>query len=722
MANTSESPETIEFINQNLAALEAGNYSLTIQQQVQNTDSSRGSELDETFSRTYDFAVLAPRFTLPASDVVSVFPFQNSQGDFTTDFPSIVLSQSTLPWERSGDASTPQHVPWLAVLVVEAGEDATVTQLAQASELQSPPAKTLCYPDLEPEYGDQLNAPCTVVDLSVDLFNQIAPMYDVNDLGHCDLTYLTHARSLQNVGPTDAAEEYAVIVSNRLPQTNVKTTAYLVSLENMAAFLPDSNYNSRINSSQYDTIRLIVLKQWTFTAVNPDINFTKLLKNTNRTPSTLQFPDLGSITNATAKTFFSKGYTAMNHTLRDGDSTVSWYRGPLIPAKTNATVFNDSKTIPYSSADALLYYYADQGLFDVSYAAAWQLGQFLALQNQKIANALYNWKRQTASAVVSHWQMQILQSNLGETIPLPSGVMSGTDLLHSTLSGLKQVLENRGQSAPQPTKPHLGVQSSHNAVQSAFSHLNETVIQGMTQNDPNLSTVAAWFQDLRLLQGIPFNYLVPDPNMLPEESLRFFYVDLNWIEALTYGAFSIGTSTEGEQQRDPMLLKALTHALADSTPELVTGFLLRSEVVQAFPNLKVEPTGGTLIRKTTLSPSVLFCLFSGEITAVQISEAPEGIHFGFPEETQIPFTKDLIALQAAHGYQPGQKTQFTVTIQDTSFRSTDTRVMKVTAVASAIEQGLTTHGIQGKRFTAAEFGLEMTEGVQAVNFALNHIS
>ena len=41
---------------------------------------------------------------------------------------------------------------------------------------------------------------------------------------------------------------------------------------------------------------------------------------------------------------------------------------------------------------------------------------------------------------------------------------------------------------------------------------------------------------LRLLHGVPFCYLVPDAELLPPESIRFFYLDRAWTDALVQGA------------------------------------------------------------------------------------------------------------------------------------------------------------------------------------------
>lgn len=49
-------------------------------------------------------------------------------------------------------------------------------------------------------------------------------------------------------------------------------------------------------------------------------------------------------------------------------------------------------------------------------------------------------------------------------------------------------------------------------------------------------TVRSWSENLILLEGVPFHYLVPDERILPAESIRFFQVDPIWIECLVDGA------------------------------------------------------------------------------------------------------------------------------------------------------------------------------------------
>ena len=52
---------------------------------------------------------------------------------------------------------------------------------------------------------------------------------------------------------------------------------------------------------------------------------------------------------------------------------------------------------------------------------------------------------------------------------------------------------------------------------------------------------------LRMLEGVPFNNLVPDSELLPNESIRFFFLDRAWTDALVQGALSVGTANTIER-------------------------------------------------------------------------------------------------------------------------------------------------------------------------------
>jgi hypothetical protein len=52
---------------------------------------------------------------------------------------------------------------------------------------------------------------------------------------------------------------------------------------------------------------------------------------------------------------------------------------------------------------------------------------------------------------------------------------------------------------------------------------------------------------LRVLVGVPFDYLIADSRLLPPESIRFFYIDRSWTDRLVDGAVSVGKIGTREQ-------------------------------------------------------------------------------------------------------------------------------------------------------------------------------
>lgn len=243
----------------------------------------------------------------------------------------------------------------------------------------------------------------------------------------------------------------------------------------------------------------------------------------------------------------------------------------------------------------------------------------------------------------------------------------------------------------------------------------------MLDSDPNElpPDVATWLGRLRLLMGVPFNYLVPDARMLPAESLRFFHLDFAWIDAMIDGAFSIGKATttaafEAAVNSASLTAAQLRAAWLDNQqpvdpPETVSGFLLRSQVVPGWPGMQMEgfsDMAGTtqlnLIRYETVAPSILFCLFAGTVARVDIHEPAEALHSGI-EEPASNLQKGLRNLSDG--------TSIASRTIPVPVRSGDPRVIEIASLGSAMKANLSAH-----TFTSAEFGLEMIQGAQSVTF------
>lgn len=167
---------------------------------------------------------------------------------------------------------------------------------------------------------------------------------------------------------------------------------------------------------------------------------------------------------------------------------------------------------------------------------------------------------------------------------------------------------------------------------------------------------------LRLLHGVPFSYLVADSDLLPIESIRFFYLDRAWTDALVQGALSVGTITTADRTQLEAVYSTIRNEVDEAertirTPQgeerlkgaggAISGFLMRSRVVSGWPNLHVrgysrdvidddalttaaesDPDRMKVLRMERLAPAVLLVLFDGIPAVVHVEEPRQGIQFG----------------------------------------------------------------------------------------------
>jgi len=195
---------------------------------------------------------------------------------------------------------------------------------------------------------------------------------------------------------------------------------------------------------------------------------------------------------------------------------------------------------------------------------------------------------------------------------------------------------------------------------------SSVVVTNLTETDPAdgdhvvPGAVRRALAELRLLSSVPFSYLVPDASLLPPESVRFFYLDRNWTDALVEGVLSIGTFTSAERIQLEAL-RELIRAEVDETERTIrqpggeerlsgaggaiSGFVMRSRLVSGWPGLHVrayrtdrqqdaeiipesDPDRLKVLRMERLAPAVLLVLFDGVPAVVHVEEPRQGIQFG----------------------------------------------------------------------------------------------
>jgi len=722
------SPGTIQFSSYCSPPLDPGNFKLEVRQTVKELkeDPDPAPALSPF---TFDFVVGGPRFALNPADIYSVYPPEGSTGDFAHTLPHVLFTRPTIPWERSLTAAPPGR-PWMALLLLSAedgGKEAGIPKIEprRVRDLfeQLPPGVAGPRNLICEKY--ELDDPCNTIDIDAALFCKIAPTAE-------DLDFLAHVREV-NTDHKETASfltdgNFSVVIGNRFPsesqnQNPVENKAVLVSLEGMQDFL------GKQPETSVKTIRLAVLASWAFQCEKAR-DFQKSMRDLGKTifPLRLDLPsEYATDAEKYVRATFSRGYTALNHSTRLGEKTVSWYRGPLSPLKTDAAASYKFKPVP----DALVRYDDIHGMMDLTYAGAAQLGRLLALQDRAFAQALCGWRTQVQKQLHARLEREELSSQLSPSAHESFRKSSETKFLESALKSALTAQQNAG------TDP-----ATDAGQQSSTGSLNDLP-----------ETVREWLARRVLLYGVPFLYLVPDERMLPMPSLRFFRIDPLWIKRLIEGACSVGRNNNRSELADSLLGDEFFHIAVTGSAQVrrrpdsedkdkseaadnpinptfpLEGFLLRSPIVRGWQGLELEakywkegekdPVPAPPLRIDRLAPDTVLCIFPGPLESIEIRQPPEGMHFG-ASGFEKTFVRKVTAKESAQAKEPGERIELnevdpSLPNVKVPFREGNgLQVVEVVKLAQRLHSALTKSGAMDASapwtsFTSAVFGVQMTE-------------
>lgn len=602
------------------APLRAGSYRFVLQHTV-----TLEGEDARHYYRDQKFEVVAPRYSIEPDEVQAYFPPAGGVADYHSVLPHVVLRARNLPWERTVFAKD----PWLALLVVsdeDVRDGRVVEKTGKVADLQPDQAGVASSTRVEqgesillPQFRntDDLNTPVRLLDMDLKLFLKLCPRRE-------DLSLLAHVRhvDIADKVPLDmvADGEFAVVVGNRFPQAG-PNTVYLISLEGWDKVLGAPGGQSAAR------VRLITLANWNFVCdSNGNHSFAGLMKQLRTNSAQFGVAPPAPSASKYANEALANGYVPLDYRPLESTPTFAWYRGPLTPRPRQ-----HMNQPAFQRADSALIFDERTGVMDVSYAAAWELGRLLALGSPAFTKGLRMFVESSQNATEFARQIQ-------DFIELHRGAFDG-----GSDSG----------ATPEPKDEQVAI--------------TEDLIE--------------WLASLVLLYPIPFHYLVPHPSLLPPESIRFFHLDDNWVEALVDGALSLAVSAlngkdlAGRADLQATLSKIVyQHRLRLqgkrpswnpserylNTPK--SGFLMRSSIVAGWPGIEVTVTSNAkpdetlpqILRYDQVSDGVLFCLARGSIEQLVFREPREGLSFGVTstgetESGQVNVKRDLKRGDAVEG-------------------------------------------------------------------------
>ncbi|KAH6632444.1 hypothetical protein F5144DRAFT_621236 [Chaetomium tenue] len=651
------------------------------------------------------FFVDAPQFSLPQGTIHSIYPPQGYSDD-NRILPHIVLTDPHLPWERLGSPNThvPEgerprtRVPWLVLFSFTQDElilppehlNGPGSIFASTSSSVIKPVKQSSTGTVNMSIGDlwattkskvvttpitdQLgpdsikNARGDFIFVKPDLFTSLFSNFDENgdrkvpsSPNTTPYGLLAHVKHINGEGMAVAGVEdtaiFSLIIGNRAGPLDNPTPAtvsvHLVSIEGVEDMrLPISA------DAKY--VALCSLHSWNYT-VNPPgmVNVREFFEHLGRTLDVLRMPEAffvplekqpSSKVQQRVAARLRDGYSLVRHRLQTGEETVAFFRGPFTP-----TIILDS----------------DVGIMDITYSAAWQLGRTLALGDEGFTSALGRLRTSIRSAAMKEAKIAAINSVNSLAYRSREEVLQGLSSLYDDLSGISgNESAVSAEAATDDAKgrwsrrrlarseiPDLSFSSPvieakyPNTALSAAHTLGESVDGNVYDelNDPastNWRIVLTWLLGRMYLDGVPAHYLITDPSHLPQETLRFFYIDPNWVDALIDGALSLGNHMGVDQDR-VAIKKALNRYITntpkhlDFAPQIPTyGFYLRSDLVSMFPDLRVT----TLPARPQLPPG-----FKDRAPLLRHDIITDGVMLGLLD--RVPGTPEfdgLVFTQPAH--------------------------------------------------------------------------
>ncbi|WP_367141099.1 MULTISPECIES: hypothetical protein [Streptomyces] len=611
--------------------MEAGEYTIAVKQTV---DYAPGSQWIFT-PPEQKFTVGALRYSLAQEEVLACYPPPGSSLPCDGLLPYISLRSPYLPWERRLSWA---GVPWVALVLLAEGEaPAGDIRTGQAGELLdgNKASNTLVLPSTGPPPAETA---CTTIDLEVPLLQKLMPENPAKEL-----PLLAHVRQQHEpaAGASRARSACSCIVGNRFartlpsgsaePRRPCHYTAHLVSLVGH-----EQNLQKIATLDQAKKVRLLSLFSWSFTSVSPqEPSYTEAfqgLKADSKTSHNRLRCTPAIKPNDAVDKRLQAGYVPVAHRLASGEKTLSWYRGPLAPEPSGT-----SEHTPYNSADEALMYTADQGIFDISMAAAWTVGCQLILSRTDLCDqmlTLSTTAAQHAMALAAATHPATADSSL-DFVSLNESELSAeglTDLTEPTalwrrferamaeedlgtqitqalagpvMPGTPDTEEPVGAITPETGTEHSQVSLLEHAVglleQEEASTALRTALRsgflppaekenvlGEATEIPVATALGTesevWLWDpVAMLSLLPTWHLLPLAQaVLPMNSARFFHIDQSWMQAFADGMLSIGTHTS----LDYALADHLKHVSFNLRPDSVAaacGLLIRSHVIRHWP-------------------------------------------------------------------------------------------------------------------------------------------
>ncbi|KAF8415889.1 hypothetical protein BGX38DRAFT_1147667 [Terfezia claveryi] len=567
-------------------SLVAGTYDVTTEQYISN-----GTHKALKLTAVQSFTVVTPQFALPAGAIHSQYP-PEGHADVVETLPHVVLTDPHLPWERiATDKKQPDEgfntIPWLALMVftpeeLQLPEDhpllrnqtetKTVTlslaRLLEQSVSRVIPSSFLeSNPDTEADF----------IFIEPGMFNELTTEYDPEILKEgaqdkCSVSrykWLAHVRNINTLGMADSGE-----FEDEEGVFGVVVAHRAGPMDNEVA----KPLIAHLVSIEYvagtpwplaldKRVALTSLYSWTYMSLPADSFSGAGDANRTHGPDLLHCVACGQNSSA--------GRSGVHGCL--GRLRTAIHREGLKLAQKEALKAENHPVVDLKDALGSL----SRGIRTLNEISS-------GTSTRNVPGHAVRWVRDAAE-------------------PLD-------------ISFASPAVSTRFKAAANTVMAELSSSKDGNVYNEINAH-----------NFPDWPIVMSWVLDRMYLGNLPSQYIVPDPTHLPRESLRFFHIDPNWVEALIDGGLAVANQVEKDDDKIRVCIKnAITKYLQTPMgkgsgaylPQVPThGFLMRSELVTKYPDLileapftdtseeEMELKPASILRQENLDSTVLLALF-----------------------------------------------------------------------------------------------------------------
>ena len=319
------------------------------------------------------------------------------------------------------------------------------------------------------------------------------------------------------------------------------------------------------------------------------------------------------------------------------------------------------------------------GVMDVTYSSAWSLGRLVAISDSPFNAALLRFRSLIWQESASNTRIAV--NNISKTNALLSRATGAIGEVRSirpaTFTGpvSRLIHPSTDPVAPPLSDPEVAPVFAEAVVHSVDLHSSvdggERIysdFQLAAASNSDWELIHNWISNTLYLANIPgklllsisgpyyniqsktflAHYLFPEPTHVqaeqienvpangldkPAEALRFFHIDHTWLDCFLDGALSCANHLEPQYDTTRQRIKEVynfylrsnIHPLEGQTPPIPrSGFILRSSVVKAIPDLKIaviackwdhtkrlwiaDPSHDPVVRFTRLDEFTVLCL------------------------------------------------------------------------------------------------------------------